>query len=78
MIRPTKTTELMIMNDFNIAAKSQDERDKVNIGLATSGVAYKERLNMPVIAEVLAVRRLRSIHRSIHQPSSIASSARSL
>lgn len=30
----------MIMNDFNKAAKSQDERDKVNVGLATSGVAY--------------------------------------
>lgn len=38
----------------NIAAKSQDERDKVNVDLAASGVAYKERLNMPVIAEVVA------------------------
>lgn len=44
----------MIMDDFNIAAKSQDERDKVNVDLAASGVAYKERLNMPVIAEVVA------------------------
>ncbi|WP_410753515.1 DNA polymerase III subunit theta [Citrobacter youngae] len=35
----------------NIAAKSQEERDKVNVDLAASGVAYKERLNMPVIAE---------------------------
>ncbi|HCM9416704.1 DNA polymerase III subunit theta [Enterobacter hormaechei] len=43
----------MIMNDFNIAAKSQEERDKVNVDLAASGVAYKERLNMPVIAEVV-------------------------
>ncbi|EPA9092928.1 DNA polymerase III subunit theta [Enterobacter hormaechei subsp. steigerwaltii] len=41
------------MNDFNIAAKSQEERDKVNVDLAASGVAYKERLNMPVIAEVV-------------------------
>lgn len=39
------------MSEFNIAAKSQEERDKVNVDLAASGVAYKERLNMPVIAE---------------------------
>lgn len=38
----------------NIAARSQDERDKVNVDLAASGVAYKERLNMPVIAEQVA------------------------
>lgn len=42
------------MSDFNIAAKTQDERDKVNVDLAASGVAYKERLNMPVIAEQVA------------------------
>lgn len=42
------------MSDFNIAAKSQDERDKVNVDLAASGVAYKERLNQPVIAEQVA------------------------
>ncbi|EOZ7622121.1 TPA: DNA polymerase III subunit theta [Enterobacter hormaechei subsp. xiangfangensis] len=41
------------MPEWNIAAKSQDERDKVNVDLAASGVAYKERLNMPVIAEVV-------------------------
>lgn len=41
------------MSKFNIAAKSQEERDKVNVDLAASGVAYKERLNMPVIAEVV-------------------------
>ncbi|WP_218799934.1 DNA polymerase III subunit theta, partial [Klebsiella variicola] len=29
------------------------ERDKVNVDLAASGVAYKERLNMPVVAEVV-------------------------
>lgn len=31
------------MSDWNIAAKSQEERDKVNVDLAASGVAYKER-----------------------------------
>lgn len=41
------------MNDFNIAAKSQEERDKVNVDLAASGVAYKERLNIPVIPEAV-------------------------
>ncbi|HDC4601692.1 TPA: DNA polymerase III subunit theta [Enterobacter cloacae] len=41
------------MSEFNIAAKSQEERDKVNVDLAASGVAYKERLNMPVISEVV-------------------------
>ena len=39
---------------FNIAAKSKVEQDKVSVDLATSGVAYKERLNMPVIAEQVA------------------------
>ncbi|EBV7867271.1 DNA polymerase III subunit theta, partial [Salmonella enterica subsp. enterica serovar Bovismorbificans] len=29
------------MYDWNIAAKSQEERDKVNVDLAASGVAYK-------------------------------------
>lgn len=41
------------MSDWNIAAKPQEERDKVNVDLVTSGVAYKERLNMSVIAEVV-------------------------
>ncbi|MDM2843277.1 DNA polymerase III subunit theta [Citrobacter sp. Cpo090] len=42
------------MSDWNIAAKPQEEQDKVNVDLAASGVAYKERLNMPVIAEQVA------------------------
>ncbi len=42
------------MSHWNIAAKSRDEQDKVNVDLAASGVAYKERLNMPVIAEQVA------------------------
>ncbi|MCU2772967.1 DNA polymerase III subunit theta [Enterobacter hormaechei subsp. steigerwaltii] len=41
------------MSDWNIAVKPQEERDKVNADLAASGVAYKERLNMPVIAEMV-------------------------
>ena len=33
----------------NIAAKDRLERDKINVDLAASGVAYRERLNQPVI-----------------------------
>lgn len=42
------------MSQWNIAAKSKEEQDKVSVDLAASGVAYKERLNMPVVAEVVA------------------------
>ena len=42
------------MSDWNIAAKSKEDQDKVNVDLAASGVAYKERMNMPVIAEQVA------------------------
>ncbi|HEC2091885.1 TPA: DNA polymerase III subunit theta [Klebsiella oxytoca] len=42
------------MSEWNIAAKSPGEQDKVSVDLAASGVAYKERLNMPVVAEVVA------------------------
>ena len=42
------------MSDWNIAAKPQEEIDKVNVDLSASGVAYKERLNMPVFAEQVA------------------------
>lgn len=39
------------MSGSNIAAKPQEERDKVNVDLASSGVAYKEWLYIAVIAE---------------------------
>ncbi len=42
------------MSHFNIAEKSKEEQDKANVDLAASGVAYKERLNMPVSAEQVA------------------------
>ncbi|MBJ9259722.1 DNA polymerase III subunit theta [Citrobacter amalonaticus] len=41
------------MSSHNIAANSQGKRDKVNVDLAASGVAYKERMNMPVVAEAV-------------------------
>lgn len=34
------------MSDFNIAEKSKNNQDKVDVDLAASGVAYKECLNM--------------------------------
>ncbi|MGP2538359.1 DNA polymerase III subunit theta [Pantoea eucalypti] len=37
------------MPSHNLAARSREERDKVNVDLAASGVAYKERMNQPVI-----------------------------
>ncbi|WJM83227.1 DNA polymerase III subunit theta [Pectobacterium brasiliense] len=35
----------------NLGDLPRDDRDKINVDLAASGVAYKERMNMPVIAE---------------------------
>ncbi|MBK0127428.1 DNA polymerase III subunit theta [Pantoea sp. S61] len=32
----------------NLAARSPEERARMNVDLAASGVAYKERLNLPV------------------------------
>lgn len=42
------------MSGFNLAAKSKEDQDKVAIDLVASGVAYKERLAMPVVAELVA------------------------
>ncbi|EAB1738886.1 DNA polymerase III subunit theta [Salmonella enterica] len=42
------------MSGFNLAAISKEEQDKVAIDLVASGVAYKERLAMPVVAELVA------------------------
>ncbi|MDU4747752.1 MAG: DNA polymerase III subunit theta [Pantoea sp.] len=33
----------------NLAARSREERERINVDLAASGVAYKERMNQPVI-----------------------------
>ncbi|WP_254517408.1 DNA polymerase III subunit theta, partial [Salmonella enterica] len=39
------------MTAINIASLPQEERDRTNVDLDASGVAYKERLKMPVVAE---------------------------
>ena len=44
----------------NLAKLDQTEMDKVNVDLAAAGVAFKERYNMPVIAE--AVEREQPAH----------------
>ena len=38
------------MHVTQLSSTQREERDKVNVDLAASGVAYKERLNQPVIA----------------------------
>lgn len=42
------------MSDFNIAKFSKEDQDKVAVDLVASAVAYKERMNMPVVPEVVA------------------------
>lgn len=36
---------------YNLGNLPKEEMDKVNVDLAASGVAYKERMNQPVIAD---------------------------
>lgn len=45
---------------MNLANLTQEEKDKINVDLAASGVAYKERLNMPVV--VSEVERQQPAH----------------
>ncbi|AVX37985.1 DNA polymerase III subunit theta [Yersinia massiliensis] len=39
---------------YNLAELSREEMAKMNVDLAASGVAFKERYNMPVIPEMVA------------------------
>lgn len=43
------TILLRLFYEPNLAARSREERHKVNVDLAASGVAYKEGMNQPVI-----------------------------
>ncbi|MGU0172567.1 DNA polymerase III subunit theta [Escherichia coli] len=45
----------------NLAKLDQTEMDKVNVDLAAAGVAFKERYNMPVIAEAVEREQPRNI-----------------
>jgi len=41
----------------NLAARSREERDRINVDLAASGVAYKERMNQPVIPHEVEMKQ---------------------
>ncbi|EME5107806.1 DNA polymerase III subunit theta [Salmonella enterica] len=42
------------VSKINLAKLSKEEQDKIAIDLAASGVAFKERLNQPVVPEIIA------------------------
>lgn len=42
------------MSEFNISKRSKEEQDRIAVDLAASGVAFKERLNQPVVPEIVA------------------------
>lgn len=42
------------MSDFNLAKRSKEDQDRIAVDLAASGVAFKERLNQPVVPEIVA------------------------
>ena len=42
------------MPEFNLSRLAPEEQEKVSVDLAAAGVAYKERLNMPVVPELVA------------------------
>lgn len=39
--------------DYNLASLDPEAMAKINVDLAASGVAYKERYNMPVVPELV-------------------------
>lgn len=41
----------------NLAARSREERDRINVDLAASGVAFKERMNMPAISNEVEMQQ---------------------
>lgn len=40
--------------EYNLAKLSGEEIAKINVDLAASGIAFKERYNMPVVPEMVA------------------------
>lgn len=50
ILPPCYTLQKLTGSVMNLANLTQEEKDKINVDLAASGVAYKERLNMPVVA----------------------------
>lgn len=50
-----------IAMSHNLAARSREERDRINVDLAASGVAYKERMNQPAIAMEVELQQPESL-----------------
>lgn len=48
------------MTNGNLSKCSREERDRINVDLAASGVAYKERMNMPVIPHEVEMQQSES------------------
>lgn len=42
------------MSEINISKHSKEDLDRIAVDLAASGVAYKERLNQPIVPEIVA------------------------
>lgn len=40
--------------NYNLAERTQEERDKINVDLAAAAVAFKERYAMPVMPDAVA------------------------
>ncbi len=51
----------------NLAKLSQEEKDKINVDLAAAGVAFKERYNMPVVAERVEREQPEALRDWFHQ-----------
>lgn len=57
---PCYTLQKLTESVMNLANLPQEEKDKINVDLAASGIAYKERFNMPVVAS--EVERQQPVH----------------
>ncbi|MCX8956207.1 DNA polymerase III subunit theta [Erwinia psidii] len=53
--------------NYNLARLSQEEKDKVNVDLAAASIAFKERYNMPVIAEAVEREQPEALRDWFHQ-----------
>lgn len=47
---------------YNLSELTQEEKDKINVSLAASGVAFKERYNMPVVADTVLREQPQAFH----------------
>lgn len=59
--------EEIMTESYNLGNFTKEEMDKVNIDLMASGVAYKERLNMPVIPAEVASQQPEHLREYFHE-----------